>query len=63
LATVTNKRDVLSVKGKEIRQIENEKRRQTCVGNLVSLIQQYKRFGGKRGDFEILNEVTAMQRG
>jgi len=58
-----NKRDVLSVKGKEIRQIENEKRRLTCVGNLVSLIQQYKRFRRKRSDFEILNEVTAMGRG
>jgi hypothetical protein len=37
MASVTNNWEVFSVKEKEIPEIENEKRRLTFVGNLVSL--------------------------
>jgi len=47
MTTVTNKREVLRVKEKDIRQIENGKRRLACVENLVPLIQRYKKFGKK----------------
>jgi hypothetical protein len=50
MATVTNRRKVLSVeeKDKVIRETESGKRRLTCVRNSVWLIPPSKRFGKSR---------------